>query len=112
LPHGAHRGATTLAAIARAFVQCGILTCGLLRLRCGDCGDDKQFAFSCRRRGSCPSYRTPRVPLASARLAHHVVPHMLVRQWVLSLPIPLLPLLLLLAAPPKLVTLVLQAVPP
>ena len=43
----------------------------------------------------------------AAHLLDHVIPHMPVRQWVLSLPIPLR---LLLAAPPKLVTPVLQVV--
>ncbi len=43
----------------------------------------------------------------AAHLAEHVIPHVPVRQWVLSLPIPLR---LLLAAQPKLVTPVLQVV--
>ena len=43
----------------------------------------------------------------AAHLVDHVIPHVPVRQWVLSLPIPLR---LLLAAQPKLVTLVLQVV--
>jgi Transposase zinc-binding domain len=36
-----------------AFLECGILAHGLLRLRCGDCGHDKRVAFSrrARRRG-------------------------------------------------------------
>ena len=38
-----------------AFLDCGILACGFLRLRCGDCGHDKLLAFSCERRGFCPS---------------------------------------------------------
>jgi len=29
-----------------AFLQCGILAHGFLRLRCGDCGHDKLLAFS------------------------------------------------------------------
>ena len=41
----------------------------------------------------------------ASHLVDHVIPHVLVRQWVPSLPIPLR---LLLAAQPKLVTLVLQ----
>ncbi len=44
---------------------------------------------------------------AAAHLVDHVIPHVPVRQWVLSLPIPLR---LLLSAPPKLVTPVLQVV--
>ena len=43
----------------------------------------------------------------AAHLVDHVIPHVPVRQWVLSLPIPLR---LLLAAQPKLVTVVLQVV--
>ena len=39
-----------------AFLVCGILAHGFLRLRCGDCGDDKLVAFSCRR--PCCRWRT------------------------------------------------------
>ena len=38
-----------------AFLVCGMLAYGFLRLRCGDCGH-KLVAFSCKRRGSCPSW--------------------------------------------------------
>ena len=38
-----------------AFLDCGILAHGFLRLRCGDCGHDQLVAFGCNRRGSCPS---------------------------------------------------------
>ena len=31
------------------------LECSLLRLHCGDCVHDKVVAFSCKRRGFCPS---------------------------------------------------------
>jgi len=34
-----------------AFLECGILAHGFLRLRCDDCGHDKLVAFSCKRRG-------------------------------------------------------------
>ena len=34
-----------------AFLECGILAQGFLRLSCGDCGHDKLVAFSCKRRG-------------------------------------------------------------
>ena len=42
-----------------AFLECGILAHGFLRLRCGDCGHDKLLAFSCKRRGFCPFVRRP-----------------------------------------------------
>ncbi len=90
-----------------AFLECGILAHGFLRLRCGDCGHDKLVAFSCKRRGLCPSCGARRMAQTAAHLVDHVIPHVPVRQWVLSLPIPLR---LLLAAQPKLVTPVLQVV--
>ena len=90
-----------------AFLECGILAHGFLRLHCGDCGHDKLVAFSCKRRGFCPSCGARRMAQTAAHLVDHVIPHMPVRQWVLSLPIPLR---LLLAAQPKLVMPVLQVV--
>ena len=60
-----------------------------------------------RRRGFCPSCGARRIAQTAAHLVDHVIPHVAVRQWVLSLPIPLR---LLLAAQPKLVTPVLQVV--
>ena len=90
-----------------AFLECGILAHGFLRLRCGDCGHDKLLAFSCKRRGFCPSCGARRMSQTAAHLVDHVIPHVPVRQWVLSLPIPLR---LLLAAQPELVTPVLQVV--
>ena len=90
-----------------AFLECGILAHGLLCLRCGNCGHDKLVAFSCKRRGFCPSCGARRMAQTAAQLVDHVIPHVPVRQWMLSLPFPLR---LLLAAQPKLVTPVLQVV--
>jgi hypothetical protein len=90
-----------------AFLECGILAHGFLRLRCDECGHDKLLAFSCERRGFCPSCGARRMSQTAAHLVDHVIPHVPVRQWVLSLPIPLR---LLLAAQPELVTAVLQVV--
>ena len=94
-----------------AFLECGILAHGFLRLRCGGCGHEKLVAFSCKRRGFCPSCGARRMAQTAAHLVDHVIPHVPVRQWVLiwvmRLPIPLR---LLLAAQPKLVTPVLQVV--
>ena len=94
-----------------AFLECGILAHGFLRLRRGDCARDKLVAFSCKRRGFCPSCGARRMAQTAAHLVDHVIPHVPVRQWVLiwvmRLPIQLR---LLLAAQPKLVTPVLQVV--
>ena len=72
-----------------------------------ECGHDKLLAFSCKRRGFCPSCGARRMTHTTAHLVDHVIPHVPVRQWVLSLPIPLR---VLLAAQPELVTSVLQVV--
>ena len=90
-----------------AFLECGILAHGFLRLRCGECGHDKPLAFSCKRRGFFPSCGARRMSQTAAHLVDRVIPHVPVRQWVLSLPIPLR---VLLAAQPGLVTPVLQVV--
>jgi len=90
-----------------ASLECGILAHGFLRLRCGDCSHYKLVAFSCKRRGFCPSCGARRIVQTAAHLLDHVIPRVPVRQWVLSLP---LALRLLLAAQPKRVTPVLQVV--
>lgn len=86
------------------FLECGILALGFLRLRCGDCDHDMLVAIGCKRRGFCLSCSARRMAQSAAHLVDHAIPRVPVRQWVLSLPIPLR---LLLAAQPKLLTLVL-----
>src|SRR5262249_3603833 len=44
-----------------AFLACGILAHGFLRLRCSECGHEKLVAFSCKRRGFCPSFGVRRM---------------------------------------------------
>jgi Putative transposase/Transposase zinc-binding domain len=90
-----------------SFLSCGILAHGFLRLHCGGCKQDQLLAFSCKRRGFCPSCGAKRMSETAAYLVDHVIPSVPVRQWVLSLPIALR---VLLAAQPNLVTTVLQVV--
>ena len=47
------------------------------------------MAFSCKRRGICPSCGTRRMAEAAAHLVDHVIPKVPVCRWVLSFPIPL-----------------------
>jgi hypothetical protein len=90
-----------------AFLECDIFAHGCLRLRCGGCGHDRLVAFSRKRRGFCPSCGARRMSQTAAHLVDHVIPYVPVRQWVLSVPIPLrVPL----AAPPELVMPLLQVV--
>ena len=70
-----------------AFLTCGILAHGFLRLRCNGCMEEKLVAFSCKRRGICPSCGTRRMAEAAVHLVDHVIPTVPVRQWVLSFPI-------------------------
>jgi hypothetical protein len=90
-----------------AFLDCGILARGFVRLRCADCAHEKLVAFSCKRRGFCPSCGARRMAETAANLVDHVIPRVPVRQWVLSFPIPLR---LLLATHPQLLAPVLQIV--
>ncbi|MGH2524852.1 MAG: transposase zinc-binding domain-containing protein, partial [Anaerolineales bacterium] len=90
-----------------AFLECGILAHGFLRLRCADCAHEKFVAFSCKRRGFCASCGARRMAETAAHLVDHVIPRVPVRQWVISFPIPLR---LLFAAHPELLAPVLQIV--
>jgi len=90
-----------------AFLQCGILAHGFLRVRCADCAHEKLVAFSCKRRGFCPSCGARRMAQSAAVLVDEVIPRVPVRQWVLSFPIGLR---ILFAARPELLTPVLRIV--
>ena len=83
------------------YLECGVLACGFLRLRCGACGHEKLVAFSCKGRGFCPSCGGRRMAETAAYLVDQVIPEVPVRQWVLSFP---MPLRLLFAAYPELLT--------
>ena len=63
-----------------AFRDCDILAHGFLRLRCDDCGRDMLVAFSCQRRGFCPSCDARRIAQTAAHLVDDVSPHVPVRQ--------------------------------
>jgi hypothetical protein len=90
-----------------AFLECGILANGLLRARCAECAHEKLVAFSCKRRGFCPSCGARRMAESAAYLVDQVIPHVPVRQWVLSFPVALR---ILFAAQPELLTPVLRIV--
>jgi len=90
-----------------AFLECGLLPHGFLRLRCDDCGHEKLVAFSCKRRGFCSACGARRMAETAAHLVDQVIPRVPVRQWVLSFPIPLR---FLLAAHPHLLSPVLQVI--
>ncbi len=71
------------------FLKCGRLEHGFLRVICDDCKHEKLVTFSCKRRGFCPSCGARRTAESAKLLVDDVLRGHPVRQWVLSLPIPL-----------------------
>jgi len=73
----------------RAYLDCGILANGFLRVHCDDCGGDRLVAFSCKGRGFCPSCGGRRMADTAAHLVERVLPEVPIRQWVFTMPYPL-----------------------
>jgi len=71
-----------------AFLKCGILAHGFLRIKCSDCNYEKLVAFSCKKRGFCSSCGGRRMAESAAHLVDEVFPQVGIRQWVLSFPMP------------------------
>lgn len=71
------------------YLKCGRLEHGFLRVRCESCHAEHLVAFSCKRRGFCPSCGVRRMVESAALLVDDVFPEQPVRQWVLSVPFPL-----------------------
>jgi ribosomal protein S27E len=72
-----------------AYLKCGRLEHGFLRVQCDSCHAEQLVAFSCKRRGFCPSCGARRMAESAALLVDEVLPHRPMRQWVLSVPHPL-----------------------
>ena len=72
-----------------AYLKCGRLEHGFLLVRCESCHAEHLVAFSCKRRGFCPSCGARRMAESAALLIDEVFPAQPVGQWVLSVPYPL-----------------------
>ena len=70
----------------KAYMKCGRLEHGFLRVKCDACRHEKLVAFSCKRRGFCPSCGAQRTSDTATHLVEHVLPEQPIRQWVLSFP--------------------------
>ena len=70
----------------RAYLECGVLGYGFMRVRCEGCGHDRVVAFSCKKRGFCTSCTGRRMADTAARLVDNVLPRVPVRKFVLSFP--------------------------
>ena len=75
------------------FLACGIPERGFVRLACADCGLQRALPMSCKRRGVCPSCGARRKEEVARHLVERVLPHVGVRQYVLSPPAELVGLL-------------------
>ena len=72
-----------------SYLKCGRLEHGFLRVRCDKCHFERLVAFSCKKRGFCPSCGARRMAETAALLADEVFPNVPLRQWVISFPFPL-----------------------
>ena len=69
------------------YLACGIMAHGFARFYCAQCKGGRLVAFSCKRRGFCPSCAARRMNSQAAHLVERVLGAHPVRQWVLSFPI-------------------------
>jgi hypothetical protein len=72
-----------------AYLRCGVLDYGFVRVYCQECRYDRLIGFSCKKRGFCGSCLARRMSETSARLVDSLIPQIPTRQWVLSVPAPL-----------------------
>jgi ribosomal protein S27E len=54
------------------YLRCGRLEYGFVRVKCNGCRHEHLVAFSCKRRGFCPSCGARRMIETSAHLVDHV----------------------------------------
>ena len=70
----------------REYLRCGIIQYGFVRCMCRACGHEKIVAYSCKRRGFCPSCGSKRMAESAAHLVENILPHATYRQWVVTYP--------------------------
>jgi hypothetical protein len=68
------------------YLGCGLPERGLVHLACSRCGQSIVVAFSCKRRGFCPSCCGRRSADVAAHMVDEVFPEVPIRQWVCSFP--------------------------
>jgi hypothetical protein len=68
------------------YLKCGIPEFGFVRTYCYQCQYSGVVAFSCKRRGFCPSCSGRRMNDEANHMIKNVIPEITTRQWVLSFP--------------------------
>ena len=69
-----------------AYLKCGRLEHGFLRVRCATYQLERLVVFSCKKRGFCPSCGARRMAETATLLSDEVFPDAPLRQWVISFP--------------------------
>jgi hypothetical protein len=72
-----------------AYLRCGVLAHGFLRVRCKECGFTRAVGFSRKHRGFCPSCLGRRMADTAAFCVDHLFPQVPIRQFVLTVPVSL-----------------------
>src|SRR3989344_2389939 len=68
------------------YLKCGIPEFGFVRTYCYQCQYSGIVAFSCKRRGFCPSCAGKRMNDEANHIIKNVIPEISTRQWVLTFP--------------------------
>ncbi len=71
------------------FLECGVPEFGFSRWQCDGCTTGLVLPHSCKGRGFCPSCGGRRMSQTAANIIDQVIPLVPIRQWVISLPIPI-----------------------
>jgi hypothetical protein len=69
-----------------SYLACGLWQAGFARVRCRKCPEEFLVAFSCKRRGVCPSCGAKRAAELAAFLQDEVVEQVGHAQWVFTIP--------------------------
>lgn len=69
-----------------AYLRCGQFEYGFAECECAHCGFTHRVAFSCKKRGFCPSCLGRRMNDLSLHLVDNVLPAVPLRQYVLTVP--------------------------
>ena len=73
----------------RSYLECGVLAYGFIRIKCQECKKEQLVAFSCKKRGFCPSCAGKKMAETATHLVDNMIPFVPIRQYVLSVPSPL-----------------------
>ena len=68
------------------YLDCALFENGFARIRCPECAEEYQLAFSCKTRELCPSCAAKRSAATAALLAEDVLEEVAHAQWVFVIP--------------------------